>query len=153
MKYFIWADGQEQGPYEFDELYDSWKKGELPRGFLWRRESARSFSPPSDLESEKASQTPGDPLPPRQPRKVQRRKFRVKISSGAGIAAVVCVIAGLSLSSAIPIAGVGLVLFGFFIMIFAWCDALLRGAAEIISQLDQIRQLMEQSGDIDASEE
>ena len=44
MKYYIWVDGEEHGPYEFEQLYQSWKDGTAPSGFKWRREDQGSFN-------------------------------------------------------------------------------------------------------------
>lgn len=52
MKYYIWVNGEEHGPYDFDQLYETWQDGSAPQGFLWRREDQKTFSMPDALTAE-----------------------------------------------------------------------------------------------------
>lgn len=63
-QYYVWADGVENGPLEFKELFAEWRSGKLPKGFLWRREDQESFQAPDDLiEEEKSVFAPPPKVP------------------------------------------------------------------------------------------
>lgn len=76
MKYYIWVDGEEHGPYEFEQLYGTWQDGSAPQGFLWRREDQKSFSMPEALTEEfertKNTQNQTDSSPPMKEEKTEK---------------------------------------------------------------------------------
>lgn len=61
-QYYIWADGNEQGPMSMQHLMREWKSGNLPKGFLWRREDHQAFQAPDALENEQPTASPSDNL-------------------------------------------------------------------------------------------
>ena len=63
MKYYIWVNGEEHGPYDFDQLYETWQDGSAPQGFLWRREDQKTFSMPDALADEFNRVHPKAPSP------------------------------------------------------------------------------------------
>lgn len=60
-QYYIWADGVEQGPMSLPQLMREWKAGNLPKGFLWRREDQEAFQTPDGLGTEQPAQIPLTP--------------------------------------------------------------------------------------------
>jgi hypothetical protein len=68
-QYYIWADGNEQGPMSMQHLMRDWKSGNLPKGFLWRREDQESYQTPDGLEAEAPPKIP--PTPPEPIAKVE----------------------------------------------------------------------------------
>ncbi|TXH12082.1 MAG: hypothetical protein E6R03_13575 [Hyphomicrobiaceae bacterium] len=61
-QYYIWADGNEQGPMSMQHLMRDWKSGALPKGFLWRRESDETYQSPDALVEEEKPKVTTAPI-------------------------------------------------------------------------------------------
>lgn len=149
MKYFIWHEGEEHGPYEFDQLLESWKEGTLPQGFLWRRETSTQFSMPEALEAE--SKALGQPIPPVVEAKSdlkhtskKQEAFQLDVPTSASVVAYLFIIGGFFFIFRSIQAGSALITIGFIILFGGWCAAVLNGFSILIGRLDRISRQLEQ---------
>lgn len=153
-EYYIWADGAEAGPFTFEQLYEGWKTGGFPKGFLWRRSDNGAFSDPSELSAEKARRDP--PIVPIRPfplpisdQATNTRKPR-KFTPAGGIWAFMVVTFVLSpiaifIGVAFSSATVGGFVFTMGVMVIGFILA-----GEAVRALSDIRALLEEANQMSA---
>lgn len=147
-EYWIWADGQESGPYAFDDLFAAYVTKQLPAGFLWRRGDVAEFSPADELQWERTRvhpppvAAPSVPPPISRPRQTAARKFAgVRLGAGTAIFLAVMLMAAAAIGAVRPDAGAGIIMLTILIM------ALLV-SSNILTALHDIRELLAESNDL-----
>lgn len=136
-QYYIWADGNEQGPMSIQHLMRDWKSGALPKGFLWRRESDETYQSPDALVEEANPKLTTSPAPVA---KVLKKVPRFGPSDFSGYLSMFMFVAGLVLFGAQFRLGVVLIILSLAILVTTYLSAMIGALNEIIRKLHEMDQ-------------